>query len=184
MMITDSEKTWILQQARHTIAETIGVESLAPAIIDDKTLRMTCGVFVTIIRSGRLRGCIGMIESEKPLYRTVAEMAAAAARHDPRFPGIDAREFSDVSIEVSVLSPLRRIAGLDDIVIGQHGLVVQKEMTRGLLLPQVASEHGWNALTFVEETCAKAGLPPDAWKDERVELYVFTAEVFGEEDNT
>ena len=183
-MITDSEKTWLLQQARHAIAKTIGAESLPSPIVDDETPRIPCGVFVTITRNGQLRGCIGMIESEKPLYRTVAEMAAAAARYDPRFPGINPGEFSDIRIEVSVLSPLRRIAGLDDIVIGQHGLVVQKEMTRGLLLPQVAGEHGWNALTLVEETCAKAGLPPDAWKDKRVELHVFTAEVFGEEDTT
>ena len=183
-MITDSEKTWLLQQARYAIAETIGAESLRPPIIDEKSLCMTCGVFVTITRSGRLRGCIGMIESEEPLYRIVAEMATAAARHDPRFPGIDPREFWDVSIEVSVLSQLCLIAGLDDIVIGQHGLVVQKQMTRGLLLPQVASENGWNPLKFVEETCAKAGLQPDAWTGKRVKLYVFTAEVFSEEDNT
>jgi len=125
-----------------------------------------------------------MIESEEPLYRTVADMAAAAAQRDPRFHGIEPGELADISIEVSILSPLAGIAGPEDVVVGQHGLVVQSDTSRGLLLPQVAREHGWNSLTFVEETCAKAGLSPDAWKDERVELCAFTAEVFGDEDRT
>ncbi len=138
------------------------------------------GVFVTLKKRGQLRGCIGHITGSRKLPQSVARLARSAAYDDPRFPALEAAELADVDIEVTVLTPLERIEGPREIVVGQHGLVVEKGYQRGLLLPQVATENGWDRDEFLEKTCWKAGLPPDAWKDSRI--FRFEAIFFGERE--
>jgi len=134
--------------------------------------------FVTLRSGGRLRGCIGYTEPHAPLYRIVQECIVAAATEDPRFSRVTARETGGLRIEISVLTPLLPVRP-EDVQAGVHGLMIQKGAKRGLLLPQVAVEHGWDRETFLSQVCLKAGLPADAWEED-AELYSFTAEVFGE----
>ena len=136
------------------------------------------GAFVTLKKHGQLRGCIGHIKGSKPLYKTVGEMAVAAAFNDPRFNPVTEAELSDLEIEVSVLTPLKRIKDLEEIEVGKHGILMKKGFYSGLLLPQVATEYGWDRKTFLEHTCLKAGLSTDAWKDKDTMIYIFSAEVF------
>ena len=137
------------------------------------------GAFTTLHLDGHLRGCVGYVYPVKPLCRTVAETATAAAFNDTRFQPVTAEEAPRLKAEISVLSPLVPIAA-EDIEAGRHGLVVTLGSRRGLLLPQVAVEFGWDAATFLQETCHKAGLPPDAW-ERGATIEAFTAEVFHEE---
>jgi AmmeMemoRadiSam system protein A len=142
-------------------------------------LKQPRGAFTTLHLDGQLRGCVGYVVAEKPLIQTVAETAIAAAFHDPRFPSVTSAEAPRLKLEISVLSlpkPIRPEA----IVPGRHGLIVSLGPRRGLLLPQVATEHDWDAQTFLAQTCVKACLPPDAWK-RGATIEAFTAEVFGEE---
>jgi AmmeMemoRadiSam system protein A len=137
------------------------------------------GAFTTLHRGGQLRGCIGYPLAIAPLFQTIAETAAAAAFEDPRFMPVTEDELPMLSVEISVLSPLARIAP-EEVEIGRHGLVVTYGGRRGLLLPQVPVEHGWDRETFLSQTCMKAGLAPDAWM-RGASLDAFTAEVFGED---
>ena len=137
------------------------------------------GAFTTLHLQGKLRGCIGYVLPKHSLFQTVAETAQAAAFEDPRFVPVTPDEAPLLSIEISVLSKLQPIQP-QEVVIGLHGLVVTKGGRRGLLLPQVPSEWGWDRETFLAQTCLKAGLPPDSWR-QGIELQAFTAEVFGEE---
>ena len=139
------------------------------------------GAFTTLHLAGQLRGCVGYVAAVHSLYRTVAETAVAAAFHDTRFHPVGEQEAPHLEIEISVLSPLRPIQPRE-IEIGRHGLVVARGGQRGLLLPQVPLEYGWDAETFLEETCHKAGLPGDAWQ-QGATIEGFTAEVFGEKDS-
>lgn len=142
-------------------------------------LDVMCGVFVSIYCEGELRGCLGRVQPSVPLGETIVDLAAAVADSDPRFDPIRAHELEAVSIEVSVLTEpvaLTDVARLDP---GRHGLIVEQGSARGLLLPQVAAEHGWDAGTFLEQVCVKARLPRDAWRH-GARLYVFEAEVFKE----
>ena len=134
--------------------------------------------FVTLLQEGRLRGCIGYTEAAAPLFRTVQECAVAAATEDPRFPPVEPCDVDSIRIEISVLTPLVP-ARPEEIEVGVHGLMVRKGGRRGLLLPQVATEFGWDRREFLSNVCRKAGLPPDGWR-KGAELYAFTAEVFGE----
>jgi AmmeMemoRadiSam system protein A len=140
-----------------------------------------CGAFVSLHIGGRLRGCIGMIESAGLLADTVARCAVAAAMEDPRFEPVTAVEVPSLEIEVSVLSPLRS-ARPDEVEPGTHGLRIRQGFASGLLLPQVATRYHWSRERFLEETCHKAGLPPDAWREPGARIEVFTAEVFSEAD--
>jgi AmmeMemoRadiSam system protein B/AmmeMemoRadiSam system protein A len=146
--------------------------------VDAPVLKETRGAFVTIKRRGQLRGCIGNIEGRGPLYRTIEEMAEAAAFRDPRFASVTERELPELEFEISVLTPLRKITEIDEIEVGKHGLYITKGRYAGLLLPQVATEYGWDRQTFLEHTCNKAGLPSDAWKDKNAEIYIFSADIF------
>ena len=146
--------------------------------VDASILKETRGAFVTIKRKGQLRGCIGNIEGRGPLYRTIEEMAEAAAFRDPRFASVTEKELPELEFEISVLTPLRKIKEVDEIEVGKHGLYIIKGRYAGLLLPQVATEYGWDRQTFLEHTCNKAGLPSDAWKDKSAEIYIFSADVF------
>ncbi len=136
------------------------------------------GAFTTLHLEGELRGCIGYVLPTQSLYATVAESARAAALDDPRFPPVTAAEAPHLKIEISVLSPLQPIRP-EEVIVGQHGLVVTQGNRRGLLLPQVPIEWKWDHETFLAQTCLKAGLSPDAWQL-GAQLQAFTAEVFGE----
>jgi AmmeMemoRadiSam system protein B/AmmeMemoRadiSam system protein A len=138
------------------------------------------GAFVTLKKKGQLRGCIGYIAPMKALYLTVRDVAAAAAVEDRRFQPVTTAELGELEYEVSVLSPLRRVTDIKQIRVGQHGLVVKKGDYEGLLLPQVPTEQGWDRRTFLEQTCVKAGLPPQAWQDEDTDIFLFSALVFDE----
>ncbi|HEV2022914.1 MAG TPA: AmmeMemoRadiSam system protein A [Terriglobales bacterium] len=137
------------------------------------------GAFVTLHLAGTLRGCVGFVQPTRGLYHTVMEAALNAAFHDPRFLPVSPEEARGLEVEISVLSPLQPIVP-EEIVVGHHGLVVSRGSYRGLLLPQVAVEQEWDATTFLEQTCLKAGLPADAWKS-GANLQSFIAEVFGED---
>ncbi len=138
------------------------------------------GAFTTLHLKGELRGCVGYVMPVHPLYRTVAETAIAAAFHDTRFFPVTREEAPALEIEISVLSLLKPIEA-DEIEIGKHGLVVTFGSRRGLLLPQVPVEYNWDVKTFLQQTCHKAGLPPDAW-ERGATLECFTAEIFGDKD--
>jgi AmmeMemoRadiSam system protein A len=134
--------------------------------------------FVTLKKKGRLRGCIGYTEAVAPLFKVVQECAVAAAAEDPRFPPVSAGELPSIDLEISVLTPLAPIRA-EEVEVGRHGLMVSRGGRRGLLLPQVPVELGWDRETFLDQTCVKAGLPTDAWR-RGATLQAFTAEVFGE----
>lgn len=138
------------------------------------------GAFVTLKKNGQLRGCIGYIFPMKPLYLTVRDVAAMAAVRDERFLPVTIAELDHLEYEISVLSPLRRVLDVKEIIVGRHGLVVKRGDREGLLLPQVATEQRWDRMRFLQETCLKAGLPPDAWRDPETDIFRFTAFVFGE----
>jgi len=138
------------------------------------------GVFTTLYHHHSLRGCVGYVLPTGSLFRAVAETARAAAFEDIRFPALIRAEIPALEISLSILSPLQPIRP-EDIEIGRHGLLIRSGGRRGLLLPQVPQEHGWDRTTFLEQTCRKAGLPPTAWQAGAV-LEVFTAEVFGDAD--
>jgi AmmeMemoRadiSam system protein A len=178
MQLSEQDKKQLHDIARQSIAA--GVERKNPPLLKDVhgVLREPRGAFVTLHLGGRLRGCIGLIEAVKPLGETIQEMALAAAFRDPRFPPLTTREFKDIDIEISVLSPLRQIKNVDEIEVGRHGLYICQGSFRGLLLPQVAAEYKWDRDTFLQQTCRKAGLPPTAWQDPRTEIYVFSADIF------
>jgi AmmeMemoRadiSam system protein A len=171
------ERSLLLALAHRSIEATLAGVTLdltAPS----PHLEEKRGAFTTLHLEGALRGCVGYVFPTYSLYRTIAETAAAAAFHDIRFPPVTGEEAPLLNIEISVLSPLRPIAA-EEIEIGRHGLVITYGMRRGLLLPQVPLEHGWDRLVFLEQTCCKAGAPPDAWRRGAV-IEAFTAEVFGE----
>jgi AmmeMemoRadiSam system protein A len=135
-----------------------------------------CGVFVTLHVKGKLRGCIGMIDAGDPLGESIVRCTASAALQDPRFTRMLPEEIAEAEIEVSLLSPLERIHP-EDIEIGKHGLVVEQGIRRGLLLPQVATEHHLDREQFLAETCHKAGFPRDAWKNPETKIFGFTCEI-------
>lgn len=136
------------------------------------------GVFTTLYLRGSLRGCVGYVMPVFPLYRTVAETARAAAFEDTRFAPVELDQAPALEISLSVLSPLRELTS-GEVEVGRHGLLVSQDGQRGLLLPQVPVEHGWDRVTFLEQTCRKAGLPKDAWAN-GARIEVFTAEVFSD----
>lgn len=163
---------------------------MASAVLDRKDFRdfsaherlqQGGGAFVTLHRRGRLRGCVGQLPGAEPLLAVVAHCAGAAALDDPRFNAVTREELSGIQIELSILSPLENITP-EKIEAGKHGLVVSREGQRGVLLPQVAREFNWGGARFLEETCLKAGLEHDAWKDPQTRVQAFTAEVFNESE--
>jgi len=156
-------------------AKGVGPPSVSSAA---EKLNERYGAFVTIYKKGMLRGCIGSLEPAGPLQKTVVEMAKAAACGDPRFRPVTAEELPYLDVEISVLTPLKEIRDPEEIVVGVHGLVVSKGNRSGLLLPQVAAERGWDRITFLEETCRKAGLPKDAWIEQDARILIFSADIF------
>jgi AmmeMemoRadiSam system protein A len=180
--LTPEEKQILLQTARRAI--TSRLEKHKPQYPEPtELLKKKCGAFVTLHKLGALRGCIGFVIASKPLIDTVAEAAQSSAFGDPRFPTLTAREVKDIDIEISVLSPLRRIESVEEIRVGEHGIMLRKGFHSGLLLPQVATEYGWDRDTFLTHTCYKAGLPGDCWRSSDTEIEIFSAVVFGEQQS-
>jgi uncharacterized protein len=180
MELTDKEKTALLEIAKDAITAKLNKKNMPEVIMDSDNLREKRGAFVTLKKRGHLRGCIGYIKPYKPLGETVQEMAVAAAFNDPRFPSLKVDEVNDLTFEISVLSPFKRIKDIKEIEVGKHGLYIARGFHSGLLLPQVAIEYKWDRETFLKETCYKAGLPMDAWMEKDTEIYIFSADYFGD----
>ncbi|MFH1858562.1 MAG: AmmeMemoRadiSam system protein A [Candidatus Omnitrophota bacterium] len=179
-MLTQGEGEFLLKAARSAIESHLKGKAFSPPDTKSPALLEKRGAFVTLTEEGSLRGCIGRIEAKEPLIQTVSQMALEAAFRDPRFPSLHEKELPAISVEVSVLSPLRRVERVEEIQVGRDGLLIEKGFAAGLLLPQVATEYGWTREEFLEHTCLKAALPVTAWKEKGVNLYAFTAEIFSE----
>jgi AmmeMemoRadiSam system protein A len=179
-MLTHEEQRELLKAAREAI--TCAVRHAPPGRPPRPLpgLRQACGLFVTIRRASRLRGCIGHYESRVPLLELAPHIAVKSALDDPRFPPLGAEELGEISLELSILSPLHPVADIQEIVPGTHGLLLELRGARGLLLPQVATEFGMTREEFLCATAQKAGLPQDAWKDPATRLSMFTAEIIQE----
>ncbi|MDP3791154.1 MAG: AmmeMemoRadiSam system protein B [Candidatus Omnitrophota bacterium] len=181
-MLNDIQRKRLLQIARESIISFVKYGKRKVFSEKDPLLNQSLGAFVTLHEKGELRGCIGNMVGQGPLYQTIADMAIEAATGDPRFHRLSPSEIDKIDIEISVLSPLQRVASADEIKVPGHGVIVRKGLRSGVYLPQVADETGWGKEEFLTSLCShKAGLSPDAWKDPATELYTFTAEVFGEE---
>jgi AmmeMemoRadiSam system protein A len=165
--------------ARQAISSAVLEERIPDFPPFPAALSESRGAFVSLYCDGKLRGCVGQAENPGPLADVVARSAINAALYDSRFPPIGAHEIDGMEIELSVLTPPERISP-DAVVVGRHGLLVARGTFRGLLLPQVATERNWTARRFLEETCVKAELPRDAWRDPSTQVFGFTAEVFSE----
>jgi len=180
--LSEQDQSYLLKIARQVILakcqnSKLGLEVPKATILHEKR-----GAFVTLNKHDQLRGCLGFVEGFKPLYQTITEMAEAAAFEDPRFPKVQLNEVEDLKIEISVLTPLDLIQDIDQIKVGIHGLLIKKGNYQGLLLPQVATHYNWDRYTFLNQTCLKAGLQIDSWRDSNVEIYIFSAQIFSESD--
>ena len=179
-MLKSKEKKILLDIAHKAIVAVVREEDTTPEPREEKALNTRSGCFVTIKLNEELRGCIGNFQSDLPLFKEVAEMASASACKDPRFYPLQEDEINNISIDISVLSSLEKIDTIDSIEIGTHGIYLEKGYYRGVLLPQVATEHNWDRETFLKQTCIKAGLPTDSWEAEETDIYIFSAEVFSD----
>jgi uncharacterized protein len=177
--LTGEDKKALLEIAREAVVTQVNIGCLLPREEDNPRLLVQRGCFVTIKIGGELRGCIGNFGTDKPLCLLVQEMAAAAATKDPRFYPMKSVDLDSFTLEISVISPLQKIDSVEEIEVGVHGIYLEKNFSRGVLLPQVAMEHGWNRDTFLGQTCLKAGLAKDGWR-EGTDIYTFSAEVFRE----
>lgn len=176
---TDSRDT-LLSLAYHTVCDLVmdrHIRHIQPLDPHLAALTQHAGAFVTLSHHGELRGCIGRILADQPVWQVVQQMAVAAAENDPRFEPLSPAELNDLEVEISVLSPLRTINHVDEIEVGKHGLLITKGFHRGLLLPQVATERGWDRATFLDATCEKAGLPAGTWR-RGATIEIFSALVF------
>jgi AmmeMemoRadiSam system protein A len=180
--LDDNDKRELLRIARATLREYLTTGFMPPGAPHRQSLLEPRGAFVTIHTGGELRGCIGRVDADTPLYLAVEQLAVAAATRDPRFDPLRAEELKDTRIEISVLSPVHSTKP-EDVEIGKHGLVITRGVRRGLLLPQVAVEHELDRERFLDETCGKAGLPPGAWKEPGTIVQSFTADVFREPED-
>jgi AmmeMemoRadiSam system protein B/AmmeMemoRadiSam system protein A len=178
--LTQAQREELMSLVRITIAEYLETGDIPDYQTDDPVLNRRSGVFVTLKEDGNLRGCIGHTQADTPLYRVVQETAVSAATGDPRFPALTAEEMSEIGVEISILSPLRRITSVEEVEVGTHGLMIVAGGRQGLFLPQVPVEQGWDLEEYLNNLCLKAGLPHRCWNQDPT-LYTFTAVVFGEE---
>ncbi len=181
--LTPQEQRRLLEIARQAVHDA--AHGRRPGKIDPEPegLGFERGAFVTLHRRGQLRGCIGNFVSQGPLVDTVQEMAVSAALRDPRFPPVTPQELDELDLEISVLSPLEPIDDVSRIQVGTHGIYLVSPRGRGVLLPQVATEWGWDRDTFLDQTCVKAGMQPGCWRDDDVQIFIFSAQVFGENND-
>ena len=180
-MLTDSQRKTLFTLARQSIETALRMRSQIDSF-PDEFLKEAAAVFVTIKIDEDLRGCIGSVQAVESLHDAIVHSAYSAAFRDPRFPALSEQEYPLIHLEISVLSPFRKIEDPEEVNPGVHGVMITRGFHRGLLLPQVAVEYGWDRETFLGYTCDKAGLPFDAWKDPQTTIEVFTAEVFSEKD--
>ena len=179
--LTGEEKAELLALARKSVEYMIeNKEPYAPTTPASETLNREYGAFTTLTEGGALRGCIGYTSPQKPLFMTVRDTATLAALRDPRFAPVAASELPKLAYEISVLSPLRRVTDVEQIKVGRDGLIMKNGDYEGLLLPQVPVEQSWDRETFLDQTCAKAGMDQSCWRDENTDIFSFTAVVFNE----
>jgi AmmeMemoRadiSam system protein A len=184
MKLSESDKGVLILSAREAI-QSLFMDIVAP-VIDYAyypNLKNKMGAFVTLIKNGRLRGCIGYLYSDMTLFQTVCEAAKQAAVNDPRFPPLTYDEVIKVFLEISVLSPMEPISSYEQIELGVHGLMLEEGPYRSVLLPQVAAEHKFTLEQFLNALCEKAGMPPYSWQSDLLNIKVFTAQVFSEFGN-
>jgi hypothetical protein len=182
-MLTSEQKIKLLKIARNSIQVYLQTGQKQDVSDDDAALNVPCGAFVTLHSKGQLRGCIGNLTGTTPLCRTVSAMAVSAATDDWRFSPVKLDELNELELEISVLSPLRKIKSTDEIEMGKHGVMVSKGRHSGVFLPQVAIETGWSKEEFLENLCRqKAGIDPLEINDKDTDIYVFTADVFSEKE--
>jgi len=180
--LTHDEQRLLLKLARATLEADLGHTQPPPFEFGEGPVSEPRGAFVTLTLDGRLRGCIGHVTGVEPLWRSVVDNARGAAFRDPRFAALQPDELPRVTIEISALSPLEIAHGPDDITVGSHGILLERGPFRGLLLPQVAERYGWDAVTFLDQTCRKAGMEPGCWQADDTAIHRFSVESFSEED--
>jgi len=179
------ERRILLRIARQSILDALlgRTHTLDTTLELTERLKEPAGVFVTLTHGGELRGCIGSVYPDAPLFKAVAESAVNAALRDPRFPPLTLSDIEQTEIEISVMGPVTEVKEHGDIEVGRDGLILSGSGKKGLLLPQVATERGWDREKFLSETCVKAGLPADGWREAGCQIEKFTAEVFSEADS-
>ena len=180
--LSSADKSTLLRIARQAIINQVTEGCYDCPLLTEEALNVCSGCFVTIMQDGQLRGCLGNFRTDLPLYREVAEMAVAAATKDPRFHPMESDELDNFTLSISVLSPLHKITDIGEIRVGIHGIYLEKGGQRGVLLPQVADEHGWDTQTFLQQTCRKAGLASNAWQAADTDIFIFSATVLKEPD--
>jgi len=182
MLLSNDDKKALLQLARTSIECAVGGRELPRTDLLKQNLHTPCGAFVTVRVSGELRGCYGYVNAYYPLAQSVQEVGVRAALEDPRFEHVTLDELDTMEVEVSVLEAPEKVERIEEIEVGVHGLIIETRFHRGLLLPSVPGEYGWDREQFLNHTALKAGLPPDAWRKKNVSLYKFTAQNFSESD--
>ena len=183
-MFSDDDKKIMLSAAREVLTVCVKGEEVKMPESLSKLNSERMGIFITLHTiKGELRGCIGYLKGVESLPDAIVEMTKAASTQDPRFDPVKEAELDDIVLEISLLSQLKKINSPDAIEVGKHGLVISDGLNKGLLLPQVAIENNWDKITFLEHTCKKARLPRDAWKSEKTEISIFSAEVFEEKNS-
>ena len=181
-MLSQEQRHQLLRIARESIEAVLdGRRADFDPTQFDEMLRRPAGCFVTLrAKDHHLRGCIGSIQPVAPLWQSVSKSAINAAFRDPRFYPLQKHEWPEIELEISVMGPIEPVANVEEIMVGRDGLIVSRGRNAGLLLPQVATEYGWDREVFLNQTCVKAGLPPHSWRTEDCRIERFSAEVFGD----
>src|SRR6187200_1900883 len=177
-MISEADEKPLLSIARQALEARV-VGDRPPDVVCSGPLALRCGAFVSIHSGDKLRGCLGRLSPSSPLGATLVYLGGALADSDPRFPPVSPDELPLLQMEISLLTPERAISSIDELTVGQHGVIVEQGRSRGLLLPQVATEFGWDRETFLEHACMKAGLPREAWRT-GARILVFEARIFAD----
>ncbi len=178
--LDESDKLELLRLARSTLESYLSAGTTPKYHTNRPALRSRAGAFVSLHCGDELRGCIGQLTPDREIYRVIQYCAVSAATEDMRFLPVTASELPQIDIEISVLTPFCRVASPDEIEVGKHGLYIVRGSNRGLLLPQVATHYGWDRDTFLAQTCRKAGIPEQAWRDPSTAIHTFEAQVFAE----
>jgi AmmeMemoRadiSam system protein A len=179
-MLDSSEKAALLSLARMTLDSYLANKTIPPYYPSLAGLVEKKGAFVSLHHGDELRGCIGQLYADRELYKIVQHCVVSAALEDSRFMPVLKEEIPELSIEISVLTPFHRIRNIEEIEVGKHGLYLVQGRFRGLLLPHVATQYGWDRMTFLKQTCRKSGLPESAWQDPATIIHTFEAEVFSD----